>query len=243
MNSQTTGEALYSELVPGGRAWSMVIKRGYSLRLVDAEGGANVSMLLFNPHNLIERYNMADVLKAQHTFKLTRGHMLYSDMGRVMLSIIEDSCGWHESVGGVSDAALVQQKWGEADYQQARNAFYRNGRDLFLIELAKWGLGKQDLVPNLNWFSKVFVDALGNLQFDPNNSRPGAAVTLRAEMDTLVVLNTAQHPRDPAPDYLPRPVRLEIARAAPVAEDDYCRRLRPENERAFQNTAIYHCQG
>ena len=87
---------VHSETVPGGRYWSMVIRRGYALRIVDPTGRANAATLLFNPHNLLERYNMADTLKAQHTSKLTKGHMLYSDMGRVLLSIVEDTLGWHD---------------------------------------------------------------------------------------------------------------------------------------------------
>ncbi|RFA25522.1 urea carboxylase [Alkalilimnicola ehrlichii] len=239
----TTRECVHSETVPGGRYWSQVIKRGFSLRLTDPSGGANVGMLLFNPHNHLERYNMSDTLKGQHTAKLGRGNMLYSDMGRAMLSIVEDTAGWHDTIGGMSDAALVARKWGRNTYQTARNDFYRNGRELFLIELGKWGLGKRDLVPNLNLFSKVYVDAAGNLTFDPAHAKAGAMIELRAEMDTLVVLNTAQHPLDPSPEYAPRSVQLDILRAAPVAEDDYCRNFRPENERAYQNAAIYNCQG
>ena len=235
--------SVYSETIPGGRHWSMVLKRGYCLRLSASEAGANVAMLLFNPHNLLERYNMSDTLKAQHTQKLTRGNMLYSDMGRVMCSIIEDSCGWHDTIGGVSDAELVRKKWGEAHYQQVRNDFYRNGRELFLIELGKWGLGRRDLVPNLNLFSKVQVDEQGTMQFQTGHCQAGDHVTLRAEMDTLIVLNTAQHPLDPATEYHPVAVQLAIHPAAPVGDDDYCRHYRPENERAYQNTAIYHCQG
>ena len=234
---------VYQDTVPGGRYWSMVLKRGFTLRLTDLEGGANAGILLYNPHNLLERYNMADTLKGQHTQKLQRGHMLYSDMGRVMCSIIDEDLGWHDTIGGISDGERVRQQWGETRYQEARNDFYRSGRELFLIELGKWGLGERDLVPNLNLFSKLQVNEQGQLAFVRGHSHAGAYITLRAEMDTLVILQTAQHPLDPAASYSPKPVALAIQRAAPVGEDDLCRRLCPENERAFQNTAIYHCQG
>ena len=234
---------VYQDTVPGGRYWSMILKRGFSLQLNDLEGNANAGVLLYNPHNLLERYNMADTLKGQHTQKLHRGHMLYSDMGRVLCSIIDEDLGWHDTIGGISDDERVRQKWGEFPYQEARNDFYRSGRELFLIELGKWGLGERDLVPNLNLFSKLQVDEQGQLAFVNGHSHAGAHITLRAEMDTLVILQTAQHPLDPAPSYSPKPVALAIQRAAPITEDDICRRLCPENERAFQNTAIYHCQG
>ncbi|MEX0732229.1 MAG: urea amidolyase associated protein UAAP1 [Aquisalimonadaceae bacterium] len=234
---------LHRETVPGARYWSMVIRRGNSLRVQDMGGGANVSMLLYNPGNLLERYNMADTLKGQHTSKLTRGNMLYSDMGRVMMSIVEDSVGWHDTIGGITDADHIRRQYGEARYQEHRNAFYRSGRELFLIELEKWGLGRRDLVPNLNFFSKVYADEDGGMAFAPSNSRAGDHVDLRAEMDTLVVLNTAPHPMDTATEYRPAAVDLSIYRAEPVGEDDYCVNFRPENARAYANTAILNCQG
>src|SRR5689334_21351230 len=146
---------LFEEDVPGGAMWSHALRRHQALRLIDVEGGANVAMLLFNRDHLLERYNMPDTLKAQHTAFVTRGHVLYSDMGRVLCSIVADGCGWHDTIGGLSDAALVRQKYGEKRYQEQRNAFHRNARDELLTELGKWGLGARDLVPNLNLFSKV----------------------------------------------------------------------------------------
>ncbi|TVP86431.1 MAG: urea carboxylase-associated family protein [Thioalkalivibrio sp.] len=243
-NPEATPEAVvHRDTVPGGRYWSMVIRRGFTLRLLDRDGRANVAMLLYNPRNPLERYNMADTLKGQHTSRLTRGNMLYSDMGRVMMSIVEDTAGWHDTIGGITRDADIARKYGEHRYQAYGNDFYRSGRELFLVELAKWGLGKRDLVANLNLFSKVYAGADGVLHFDPENSGPGDSIDLRAEMDTLVVLNTAPHPMDPAPDYAPGPVDLVIYRSPPVLEDDYCVNLRPENARAFANTAIHNCQG
>ena len=95
-------------LTPGGH-WSLRLRRGTLMRLTDIEGGVNVGMLFYNPENLLERYNAPDTLKCQHTFKLTRGNCLYSDMGRIFASIVEDSVGWHETVCGNSDAVLIEQ--------------------------------------------------------------------------------------------------------------------------------------
>ncbi len=96
---------LYEETVPGGGHTSFVLKRGQVLRLTDIEGGGNVSLLLFNAAEKSERLNLPDSLKCQHTAKLTAGHCLYSDMGRVLAAITADSCGWHDSFGGVLNAA------------------------------------------------------------------------------------------------------------------------------------------
>ncbi len=220
--------------------WSQVITRGKTLRITDLEGGANVGMLLYNADNPLERYNMPDTLKGQHIFYLTSPFCLHSDMGRLFASITEDTVGWHDTVCGCGDAKLVRDKYGEKTYQEARNDFYRNAKDNFLIELNKWGLGKRDLVPNLNWFSKVVADESGNLTFVQNFSPPGGHVDLRLEMDTLVVLNTCQHPLDPNPEYAPRPVDLSVFASEPVAANDACRKSRPENERAFENTENYY---
>ncbi len=234
---------VHQELLPGARYASFVLRRGFSLRLIDRRGTANVAMLLFNPHNTFERYNAPDTLKGQHTARLARGHMLYSDMGRVMLSLVDESLGWHDTIGGVSDDAMVRAHYGEHRYQEHRNDFHRSGRELFLIELGKWGLGPRDLVPNINWFSRVATADDGALEFVPGHSAPGAHVDLRAEMDTLVVLNTAPHPMDPAREYAPGPVDLQIHRSAAVdPATDVCINHRPENARAYANTAILNCQ-
>jgi len=228
---------IYETTIRGGGMWSQVIGRGKTLRLTDLEGGTNVGMLLYHAHVLSERYNMPDTLKGQHVFFLTAPLCLHSDMGRLFASITADTCGWHDTVCGTTSAATVKEKYGEKTYQEARNDFYRNGRDNFLIELAKWGLGKRDLVPNLNLFSKAVANEGGNLTFIPGNSPAGSHVDLRLEMDTLVVLNTCQHPLDPNPVYAPKPVKISVFPATgPVPLDDPCRNSRPENARAFQNT-------
>src|SRR5271156_3647164 len=108
---------LWEESVRGGSAWSHVLKRGTALRITDVEGGANVGAIFFNFEIPSERYNMPDTLKAQHTAHLTKGFVLYSDMGRVLCSITEDTCGWHDLIGGHSTAATVQDRFGNQRYQ------------------------------------------------------------------------------------------------------------------------------
>jgi uncharacterized protein len=227
---------LITEPLPGAAMWSSVVPRHHTLRLTDVEGGANVSMLAYNRDLLNERYNMADTLKAQHTAFLTQGYVLYSDMGRVLLSITEDSVGWHDTVCGMSDAAAVRAKYGDKRYGDLRNGMYRNARDQVLVELGKWGLGQRDLAPNVNWFSKVVADETGELSFVTGHSPAGSYVELRAEMNVLVVLTSCAHAFDPNPTYAPKPVSLSIYRSEPPGPDDSCRRSRPENERGFANT-------
>lgn len=220
--------------------WSKIISRGKTLRLTDIDGGANVSMLLYNARERLERYNMPDTLKGQQIFYLTAPYCLHSDMGRLFCSITEDTAGWHDTVCGCSDASLVEKKYGTKTYQESHNDFYRNGRENFIIELAKWGLGKRDLVPNINWFSKVKTNEAGDLTFDASAGQAGSHIDLRFEMDTLVVLHTCQHPLDPTSEYAPKSVELSVRVTPAPGPEDLCRRSCPENERAFENTEDYY---
>lgn len=230
----------WDERVPGGHHWSGRMRRGTALTMTAVTAGANVSALFFNAEQPLERYNMPDTLKTQHTAFLTAGHALHSDMGRVLCSIVDDSVGWHDTWCGVSDAETIRARHGEKRYQRHRNAMHRNGRDGLLVELAKYGLGTRDLVPNVNFFSKVVVaDDDGALRYVEGHAGPGAHVTLRFEMDTMVALSTALHPLDPRPDYAPADVVLTVHRVEPPAFDDRCRIGCAQNTRAFVNTERY----
>jgi urea carboxylase-associated protein 2 len=230
---------LWEETVQPGATWSHVLKRGTALRLTDLEGGANAGAIFYNFECPVERYNMPDTLKAQHIARLTAGFVLYSDMGRVLCSVMNDTVGWHDPIAGCSNGAMVAAKYGESPYQEARNECYRNALDSFLVELGKWGLGPRDLVPNVNFFSKVTVDEAGGMHFVPGHSRAGDSVELRAEMNVLAVINTCPHPLDPNPKYQPRPVKLTVRKVPPPAPDDACRISRPENQRGFTLTERY----
>ena len=229
----------YSTLVNGGEHFSLLVRRGVNLVLTDVLGAANVGMLFYNPYMLTERYNAPDSLKCQHTFRITRGHCLFSDMGRVFCSVIDDSFGWHETVCGTSNAQQVAKRWGERDYGSDRNDWHQNGYDSFLVELAKYRLDRRALVANMNWFSEVATDDAGNLQLT-RQSQAGDSVTLRFEMDTLVVYHTCPHPLDDSPSYPETRVRLELRHGEPVTEDDVCLNHCPENRRGFENNALYH---
>lgn len=227
---------LYNETLPGGGLWSGIIRRHRALRLTDLEGGANVSVMAWNAAAPHDRMNLPDTLKAQYTAKLTRGHVLMSDMGRALLSITADSLGWHDPLGGHSHAADVTAKYGSRTYQEARNDWFRNAHDNFLVEAGKHGLGPRDLMANVNFFSRLDAGEDGKLTFHTGHSPAGSQVTLRAEMDVLVALTTCQHPLDPNPLYQPKPVFLEVLSGPAAAADDYCRNFRGENQRAFALT-------
>ncbi len=230
---------LWEETLPGSSTWSHVLKRGTSLRMEALEDGSNVGAILLNADNVSERLNLPDTLKAQHIARLTAGSVLFSDMARVLCSITEDTLGWHDPLGGCSDARMVAQKYGPLSYQQARNGWHQNALDGFLIELAKYGLNQRDLMMNVNFFSKVEVHDDGGMHFVPGHCKAGDAVELRAEMNTLVILNTCQHPMDPDTTYRQRPVKLTLKRVPAPGDDDLCRNACPENARGFTLTERY----
>ncbi|WP_110678063.1 urea amidolyase associated protein UAAP1 [Salinicola sp. RZ23] len=241
MSTHSGDDARYTTHLPGGHHWSLRLRRGTTLTLTAREVDTNVGLLCYNPENLLERLNLPDTLKAQHTFKLTRGHCLYSDMGRIFASIVADDLGWHDSVGGnLMPHHLLAKGWQAVSYQQAHNAWTRSGYDSFLVELAKYGLGRRDMAANLNLFSKVESDAQGRLRYVPGHCQPGASVTLRLEMDTLVILHTCPHPLDPSSDYPHRVVEIALGTAPAPTEEDICYRSRPENARGFANNRLYH---
>ncbi len=239
-NVSNNNEIIVEERIEGGCHWSLSLAKGMVLRLVDEQGGANVGMLFFNPLNLLERYNAPDTLKCQHTFKLSKGNCLYSDMGRIFCSIIEDSVGWHETICGNTTKDIVKKKWGERSYQEYKNQWQQNGYDSFLVELTKYGLNKKDMASNLNLFSKVEVDSNGDLLYVPENSQAGDFIELRFEMDTLVLFHTCPHPLNPDSDYPRKPISYQIRKADIVESDDFCMNSREENIRGFENNRIFN---
>jgi len=233
-------DILWEEIIPGGNHWSGILRRGNTLRLTDLEGGANVSALFYNKEEKLERYNMPDTLKAQNTAFLTSGNVCYSDMGRILCSLTADTVGWHDTICGVSDAMLIEKKYGKANFQTHRNEMFRSGKDGLLIELGKWGLGKRDLVPNVNFFSKVTADENGLLTYQSGNSKAGDMVDLRFEMNALVVLSTSPHPLDPKKQYNPAAIKLSAGRTGLVSAEDICLNYCPQNQRGFINTVRYY---
>lgn len=231
---------LWEDLVVAGSHWSGLLRRGTTMRVMDTAGGGNIAMLLYNYEDRLERYNMPDTLKAQHTAYLTRGCVCYSDMGRILCSITDDNCGWHDTLCGVANAEQAAKKYGVAAFQQHRNSYYSNGYDSLLVELGKYGMGKRDLSANVNLFSKVTVHDSGELQFHAGHSQPGSYIDLRFEMNTLVVLASCQHPLDPDPTYRPREARLTAWHSRPAPRNDLCRTRCAENERGFRNTEVWY---
>ncbi len=228
-----------TKIIPAGGKWSTKIRSGKQLTFTALGDGANLSLLLYNADDTSERYNMPDTLKAQHTAHLTTGNVLMSDNGRVLASIIDDSLGWHDTISGYATRLMIDERYGKTSYQEQRNDWYRSGEENFAVELFRNGLTNRDLIPVVNLFSKVSCKEDGSLHFAPGHSKKGDTITLRADMDVLIILSNTPNPLDPSANYPSVPVEIMITDAAPVEENDICVNHRPENRRAFENTWDY----
>ena len=234
-------ELLWKTILTPGQKWSGNVNKGKSIRFTALEPGANISLLLFNSKDLTEKYNMPDTLKSQYTSKLTHGNVLMSDNGRVLASITEDTLGWHDTISGLTTRKLTDEKYGETRYQELRNEWLKSGYENFAIELIRNGLTVRDLTPNVNLFSKVYCDQLGEMHFDNGHCNAGDTITLRTEMDVLVILSNTPNPLDNSRTYPSKPVSVEVFDAEPIDfTNDSCVNYRSENRRSFENTMEYY---
>jgi uncharacterized protein len=233
---------LLDETLPGGTYWHGVIKRGNTLRIIDLEGSQGVSLICYNADSPIERLNVADTAKIQFNAFLKKGMVIYSDMGRVLFSITEDTSGQHDLICGCSNAASNAVKYGEGPYNKYGESDYNNSRSNFLKALGKRGLTRKDLAPNINLFSRVAVQPNGDLAYAADAEKPGSFIDLRAEMNVLAIVSNCPHVLHPSTVYRPKPLQLTIWQSPTPAADDLCRTANQEVIRGFINTDALFAQ-
>ena len=188
-------------ILPGGD-WAEIVRSGQVLRIVDLEGQQAVDFLCYHAADLSERYNAADTMKFAGTIFLTAGHGLYSDMGRRLFTVTADTCGRHDTIGGCCSAESNRFRYGVEGTP--------NCRDSFLRALARHGLGKKDIVANVNFFMNVPVEPDGRMAIVDGRSRPGDYVDLSAEMDVLAVVSNCPQIYNPCNGGRPTPIRLLV---------------------------------
>lgn len=232
-------QAIWIELLPGGHHWSGRIQKGTILRFTSLGAQANISLFCVNAADVLERFNMPDSLKGQHTAYLKASNVLYSDLGRVMASIVHDDHGWNDALCGPSRPEQIEKQFGARTFQDARNDMYQNGLDSLLIEMCKYGLASQDLSAAVNLFSKVAPDENGALSY-VSSDNTDQSIELRFEMDCLLFLSAAPHGLDTSPIYQPADIQLSLFKANSLTDSDICRDACSQNQRAFQNTARYY---
>ncbi len=196
------------DIVPAGAPWSGILTRGEHLRITDIEGHQGVDFLCYNAAEPLERYHAPNTLKAARTLRLTTGHSLYSDEARPIFTIVADTVGYHDTIGGCCSAHSNSLLYGVADCPGCR--------ENFLAALAEHGLGRRDIVPNVNFFCNVSVlddNTLTDLTFEPiptGGSHAGDHIELRAEMDALAVISNCPQVNNPCNHGQPTPIRVEI---------------------------------
>jgi uncharacterized protein len=225
-------DVVWAETIgPGGYA-ARRLPRGATVQLTDVEGDACANVLVYSARNPIERLNVADTVKVQWQAYLGVGALLLSDQGRVLMSIVRDTSARHDALCGVSTLRANTDKYGSGDVSGP----HPNGRDQLAVAVAKFGLARRDVVPNVNLFKHVRVLEDGALWLDPEPGTPGALVELRAEQPVHLVVANTPHVLDRRADYVVTPVRIVAWRGSPTTRADDLWSASPEAERAFLNT-------
>jgi urea carboxylase-associated protein 1 len=196
--------AIYDEVLPARHPWARVLKKGQILRIVDLGGNQAVDFLVYNADDPSERYSAPDTIVRQGNIFLTTGSQLISNEGRVLLTILHDTCGRHDTSGGACSCESNSVRFGlDKKYQ---HACVEN----FLTALAPYGLGKRDLVSNVNFFMNVPVSADGRLEIVDGISDPGSTIDLQAQMNALVAISNCPQVNNPCNAYNPTPIRLIV---------------------------------
>lgn len=192
------------EIIPAREPWSGVIAKGQYFRIIDTKGQQAVDTLFYNAHQYDERYSPQDTLLAQKMAYISTGTKIISNEGNTMLTVVEDTSGLHDtSAGCCSREANIVRFGKHTRYEHAC-------RENFIFELSKYGLGKRDLVPNLNFFMCVPVRPDGTIAVVDGVSKPGNYIEMRAEMDVLCVISNCPQINNPCNGFDPTPVQIEI---------------------------------
>lgn len=203
-------QASYASVLPAGESWLHEVKRGQVFRILDLEGNQAVDTLFYNSHNPEERYSAVDTITAQANLYLSVGTRLMSSEGNVLMTIVADTCGRHDTLGGACAAESNSVRYA------IDKKFMHSCRDSFLHALGHCdcGMDKRDLTANVNFFMNVPVTPQGELTFADGISAPGKYVEMRAEMDVYVLISNCPQLNNPCNAYNPTPVQLLIWDAA-----------------------------
>jgi hypothetical protein len=196
--------ALRDDIVAARAPWSGVVPAGGTLEVIDLEGNQAVDCLFYLADNTAERYSAPETLTWQGSIYLGVGSVLRSDTGRPLLTVIADGVGRHDTLGGACSKESNTVRYGH--HTRGQHACVEN----FLAEGAQWGLGKRDLVSNINWFMNVPVEESGTLGIVDGISAPGLSVTLLAHEDVLTLISNCPQINNPCNGFNPTPVRVVV---------------------------------
>lgn len=195
-----------SFIVEAGEPFVHEILRGQTLRIVDLEGNQAVDTIFYNAHDYSDRYSAQDTIREQGNIYLTTGTRLISTEGNVLLTIVADTCGRHDTLGGAcaQESNMVRYAIEKRSMHACRQSFLKG------LQAWKNGLDKRDITSNINFFMNVPVTPEGRLTFEDGVSEAGKYVELRAEMDVLMVVSNCPQLNNPCNAYNPTPVQILI---------------------------------
>ncbi len=196
--------AAQSHAVPAEAPWSGLVRKGQTIRIVDSEGQQAVDTIFYRADDFAERYSAQDTLRAQGAAYVGIGTRLISNEGNVLLTVTADTCGRHDTSAGACSCESNSVRFGhDTKYLHAC-------RDNFLIEVGKHGMGKRDIVPNINFFMNVPIQPSGEMTIVDGLSRPGDYVEMVAEMDVLCVISNCPQVNNPCNGFNPTPIQILI---------------------------------
>ena len=192
-------------VINSGDYFFQTMKEGETLRIVDLEGNQAADVLFFNAEDPSERYSMSDTLREQAAIYLTAGTMLKTNLNRDLLEIVADTCGRHDTLGG---ACATESNTVRYDLEKRGMHACRDSWMLAIGEREEFGLSKEDIGHNINFFMNVPVTPDGGLQFADGISAPGKYVELKAKMDTLILISNCPQLNNPCNAYNPTPIEV-----------------------------------
>ena len=204
-------QAIYRHVIPAGEPWIHEIQKRHYFRIVDLQGNQAVDTLFYNAHDYSERYSAQDTIQQQRNIYLTTGTKLISTCGRPLLTIVADTCGRHDTLGGAcaNESNMVRYAIDKRHMHACRSSF--------LKAVVDWdhGMSKRDITSNINFFMNVPVTPEGKLTFEDGISDPGKYVEMRVEMDVLALISNCPQLNNPCNAYNPTPVEVLIWNAEP----------------------------
>jgi urea carboxylase-associated protein 1 len=204
MSAQLLPGEISRRIIPAGDGFSVRLDTGERLRIIDTQGQQAVDFLCYTAELPVDRYNAPNTMKINGNIYLGKGTKLYSDRAQVMMRIVEDTCGRHDTIGGCCSAWSNLARYGLKD----THACHAN----FVAELAGWSLGPSDIVANVNFFMNVPVRQDGGMAIEAGLSKPGDHVELIAEMPVIAVLSNCPQRSNPAAGFGPTPIEVIVRR-------------------------------
>jgi hypothetical protein len=200
--AQNSSQPVYQEVIAAKGRWSRKIEKGQYLKIIDLEGQQAVDFLCYSAELPIDRLNIPNTIKLNKSLYIEKNHVIYSDLAKKMFTVVQDTCGLHDTLAGCCSNEIDYVRYGVVKTQSCRANF--------TAELAKWSMSTSDIVSNINWFMRVTVGAHGEVEIVPSTSKPGDHVLLRAEMPVIAVISNCPQEHNAAAGFKPTPIEVSV---------------------------------